>query len=164
MSNLDLNAALAECRELFNRQRAYENDWLNVTQLAFGERYSDRGRRRLPADLPALRAAAFTLLGAFKNRWAVDPTVLYVQIARNGGVKRHRDPKTDLVGTSILWLGDFDGGDLVHLDGGQEIHQQAAPGRIAHLPCTQNGVQGPVHWTTPHRGERWSLVLNRSVK
>lgn len=154
-----LSAAAAEAEALL--RNGYSMEWLNVPrQLGFGPRYANRGRRRLPESVPALRECALWLHSQFVEKWGVKPNILYVQMCATSGVSPHQDPATDLVGTSILYLGDFQGGDLVFVKDGQTITLPARPGVINHLPCTVNGIRGPRHWTTPHTGTRISLILN----
>lgn len=143
---------------LFMRSRAKDNHWLNVTQVGYGEKYADKGRSEIPAG--TLADLRLWMIGNIWDITGHKPNTAYVQCG--GPVKPHRDPVSDKYFTSIAYFGDFTGGELIVQHGRVDHVIAVKPGMVVVLPCTLRGLQGPLHWTRPHKGHRCSFILNHT--
>lgn len=95
-------------------------------------------------------------------------TTTFIQRYHPGsGVKPHRDPRNNLGFTVIGLYGDFTPTWFtVRQPDGSDLTLEQAPGDVLVLPCTIEGVQGPLHsmgWSTtvnPLKGPRYAIILN----
>lgn len=122
-------------------------DWLGDFGMVSYSNWKD-----LPDGLrlPAVRLAAFAQEQDF-NRF-------FVQRYREGEqVYPHRDPMNNVGYTIIGIFGDFEGA-VTNVAG--ETYRMNH-GDVLKLPCTIDGVQGPLHSVSPvKRGTRYALILN----
>lgn len=114
--------------------------------------YRGENRGRLPGSVKTILRPALALS---QQRW----TTCFVQKYGPGqNVAPHRDPKDNLGHTVIVALGDFEAATFTAAERDYEF----GPGDVIKLPCTINGVQGPVHSVSPFVGGtvRYSIIFN----
>ena len=151
------------------RYRRY-NRWLNVYQVGYGKNYRKYGQAKLPEG--PLRDLAVEVHEKLWVPRGVSSNTAYLQLTTPGtAVKPHRDPLTDLYFTTITYLGGFTDGQFCYFPPEAkntlcrgEVVVNVRAGDTLLVPCTVNGKQGPLHWTKPHQGNRYTLILNHNVK
>lgn len=149
----DYDACLEAARGLL-KARGYKNKWLNVRQIAYGPKYASRGQAKV--ENPILRELCATIYREIWQPRLVTPNIVYIQYTNPNGVARHRDPISDKEFTTITYLGDFTGGEFCT----DTAEFAVRPGDTLLVPTTVRGIQGPWHWTKPHIGERYTIILN----
>ena len=152
------NDIVLNAKQIFSKYRSYTNQWLNVEQIAFGKKYEDKGRAKIPDG--SVRDVVLQMHKMFWEPINLTCNLLYLQKTHPDGVKRHRDPFTDKIQTTICYFGEFEGGELCVENPDSTFQEiKVRPGTIVKLPCT-NITQGPYHWTKPHTGNRYSIIMN----
>lgn len=88
-------------------------------------------------------------------------THVYVQrYQTTQAVREHRDPQNNIGYTLIAPFGKYTGGQWWWRCGGVWREQVYSPGDVLQVPCTINGVQGPLHRVDPVlTGIRQAVIL-----
>lgn len=81
----------------------------------------------------------------------------------NTEVFEHKDPKSNLGWTYVAVFGTFEGAEsTIKYEGKEPEKIQLYDGDILVLPCTNDGIQGPLHSVSPvTSGTRYAFIGNR---
>lgn len=139
--------------------RAANKGFLGRHQTAMFGEYRGRNYGRLPQGLREVGLELVRLTRPYTSqRWTTSFTGRHLP---GDFVKPHRDPKNNTGYTAIAVFGNFQGAvtALHHREGQAQVALRG--GDVLLLPCTMEGLQGPLHAVSPvTHGERFTLILN----